>query len=110
MHIVLGRVPHGTRILLHRTLDLAVILLNCGWLFLRCSIRFIFRIFSESRPSVQLYVDRFNPGDWDGVRELTSADAWLNVAERLAGKICERALFLQFRALGWKIGTGRSGR
>src|SRR5215469_10180773 len=30
---------------------------------------------------LQLYVDRFNQCDWDGVRELTSADARLLVAD-----------------------------
>src|SRR5437867_5793733 len=34
---------------------------------------------------MQLYVDRFNRRDWDGVRELISADARLNVADRFAG-------------------------
>src|SRR5262249_62318909 len=35
---------------------------------------------------MQLYVDRFNRHDWDGVRELISADTRLSVAERFAGK------------------------
>ncbi len=37
----------------------------------------------ELKQIMQLYVDRFNRHDWDGVRELTSADARLRVAERL---------------------------
>ena len=32
---------------------------------------------------MQLYVDRFNRRDWDGVRELISADARLNVIDRM---------------------------
>src|SRR5215470_15192213 len=32
----------------------------------------------ELKQIMQLYVDRFNRRDWDGVRELTSADARLN--------------------------------
>ena len=39
----------------------------------------------ELKRIMQLYVDRFNRRDWDGVRELTSADARLSVAERFAG-------------------------
>ena len=34
---------------------------------------------------LQLYVDRFNSRDWDGLRELISADARLLVADRYSG-------------------------
>src|SRR5579872_691139 len=34
---------------------------------------------------LQLYVERFNRQDWDGLRELISADAQLRVADRFAG-------------------------
>src|SRR5262249_10544037 len=34
---------------------------------------------------MRLYVDRFNRHDWDGVRELISADARLTVADAFAG-------------------------
>src|SRR5258708_6648239 len=34
---------------------------------------------------LHLYVDRFNQRDWDGLRELISADAQLLVADRFAG-------------------------
>ena len=34
---------------------------------------------------LHLYVDRFNKRDWDGLRELISADAQLRVADRFAG-------------------------
>jgi RNA polymerase sigma-70 factor (ECF subfamily) len=39
---------------------------------------------------MQLYVDHFNRRDWDGVRELISADARLTVADRFAGKFGAR--------------------
>jgi RNA polymerase sigma-70 factor (ECF subfamily) len=39
----------------------------------------------ESKQLLQLYVDRFNSRDWDGLRELISADARLLVADRYAG-------------------------
>src|SRR5436309_12061423 len=47
----------------------------------------------EMKRVMQLYVERFNRRDWDGVRELTSADARLNVAERFAGKFTDAPYF-----------------
>jgi len=38
---------------------------------------------------LQLYVERFNRRDWDGLRELISADARLLVADRYAGSFAE---------------------
>jgi RNA polymerase sigma-70 factor, ECF subfamily len=40
---------------------------------------------TEKREILRLYVDRFNRRDWDGLRELISADARLQVADRYAG-------------------------
>jgi RNA polymerase sigma-70 factor, ECF subfamily len=39
----------------------------------------------ENKQILQLYVDRFNSRDWDGLRELISADARLLVADRYSG-------------------------
>lgn len=39
----------------------------------------------ENRRILQLYVHRFNSRDWDGLRELISADARLLVADRYSG-------------------------
>jgi len=50
----------------------------------------------ELRRVMQLYVDRFNRRDWDGVRELVSTDARLNVAERFAGKFAEAPYFFNY--------------
>jgi len=50
---------------------------------------------------MQLYVDRFNRRDWDGVRELTSADARLNVAERFAGKFADAPYFFNYEQWSW---------
>jgi RNA polymerase sigma-70 factor (ECF subfamily) len=36
---------------------------------------------------LDLYVERFNRHDWDGLRELISADARLNVADRFRGRL-----------------------
>ena len=50
---------------------------------------------------MQLYVDRFNRRDWDGVRELISADARLNVADRFAGKFGEAPYFFNYDRWPW---------
>ena len=50
---------------------------------------------------MQLYVDRFNRRDWDGVRELISADARLNVFERFAGKFADASYFFNYDRWPW---------
>lgn len=57
---------------------------------------------------MKLYVDRFNRQDWDGVRELISADARLTVADRFAGKMAEAPYFTNYQRLGmpWKLAMG----
>lgn len=55
----------------------------------------------ELKQIMQLYVDRFNRRDWDGVRELTSADARLLVAERFAGKFADASYFYNYERWPW---------
>jgi RNA polymerase sigma-70 factor (ECF subfamily) len=55
----------------------------------------------ESKQIMQLYVDRFNRRDWDGVRELISADARLRVAERFAGKLVDAPYFANYERWPW---------
>jgi RNA polymerase sigma-70 factor (ECF subfamily) len=55
----------------------------------------------ELKRVMQLYVDRFNRRDWDAVRELISADARLNVAERFAGKALEAPYFVNYESWPW---------
>jgi len=43
----------------------------------------------ENREILRLYVERFNRQDWDGLRELISADARLLVADRYAGSFAD---------------------
>jgi RNA polymerase sigma-70 factor, ECF subfamily len=50
----------------------------------------------ELKRIMQLYVDRFNRRDWDGVRDLISADARLNVFERFAGKAADAQYFVNY--------------
>ncbi|MBO9621543.1 MAG: sigma-70 family RNA polymerase sigma factor [Sphingomonas sp.] len=44
---------------------------------------------------LRLYVERFNQRDWDGVRDLVSADARLQVYERFEGLMRESPYFLR---------------
>jgi RNA polymerase sigma-70 factor (ECF subfamily) len=62
----------------------------------------------ELRRIMQLYVDRFNRRDWDGVRELISDDARLRVAERFAGKASETPYFANYARWPWpwKLAVG----
>jgi len=62
----------------------------------------------ELKRVIELYVDRFNRRDWDGVRELISADARLNVAERFAGKAADAPYFSNYerRPVPWKLAVG----
>ncbi len=55
----------------------------------------------ELKRVMQLYVERFNRRDWDGVRELTSADARLNVAERFVGKFADAPYFYNYERWPW---------
>ena len=43
----------------------------------------------ENKQILQLYVERFNRRDWDGLRELISADARLLVADRYSGSFAD---------------------
>jgi RNA polymerase sigma-70 factor, ECF subfamily len=47
----------------------------------------------EHSQILQLYVERFNRRDWDGLRELISADARLLVADRFAGSLADAGYF-----------------
>ncbi|HEV8380987.1 MAG TPA: sigma-70 family RNA polymerase sigma factor, partial [Gemmatimonadales bacterium] len=42
---------------------------------------------------LHLYVERFNRQDWEGLRELISADAQLRVADRFAGALADSPYF-----------------
>jgi RNA polymerase sigma-70 factor (ECF subfamily) len=54
---------------------------------------------------LHLYVDRFNKRDWDGLRELISADAQLRVADRFAGPIDEAPYFRNYerQTVPWRL-------
>jgi RNA polymerase sigma-70 factor, ECF subfamily len=56
-------------------------------------------------PVLRLYVDRFNERDWDGFRELISADAQLRVVDRFAGPIEKAPYFKNYgrQAAPWRL-------
>jgi RNA polymerase sigma-70 factor (ECF subfamily) len=71
---------------------------------------------AASRPSaspelsqlLHRYVERFNRRDWDGLRELISADARLQVADRFAGRVIDSPYFGNYErwATPWRMDAG----
>ncbi len=55
----------------------------------------------ESKRIMQLYVDRFNRRDWDGVRELITADARLDVFDRFGGRVADAPYFVNYERWPW---------
>lgn len=62
----------------------------------------------ELEKVMKLYVDRFNRQDWDGVRELISADARLTVADRFVGKMADTRYFWNYEhlSMSWRLALG----
>ncbi len=62
----------------------------------------------EHEQILQLYVERFNRRDWDGLRELISADARLLVADRYAGTLAEAGYFGVYSRMKqiWRLSVG----
>jgi RNA polymerase sigma-70 factor (ECF subfamily) len=58
---------------------------------------------------LRLYVDRFNRRDWDGVRELASADARLRVADCFAGRLADSPYFVEYERpiIPWRMTLGK---
>jgi len=59
---------------------------------------------------LRLYVDRFNRRDWDGVRELASADARLRVADCFAGRLADSPYFVEYERawIPWHMALGEA--
>jgi RNA polymerase sigma-70 factor (ECF subfamily) len=57
---------------------------------------------------LQLYVERFNRQDWDGLRELIAADARLRVADRFAGPLTGSPYFGNYERIPvpWRLAVG----
>jgi RNA polymerase sigma-70 factor, ECF subfamily len=62
----------------------------------------------ETLTLLRAYVDRFNRRDWDGVRELTSADARLRVADCFAGRLADSPYFVEYERpiIPWRMALG----
>jgi RNA polymerase sigma-70 factor (ECF subfamily) len=50
----------------------------------------------EASQLLQLYVERFNGRDWDGLRELIAADATLRVCDRFTGRLADAPYFATY--------------
>jgi RNA polymerase sigma-70 factor (ECF subfamily) len=63
---------------------------------------------SEEIRVLQLYVERFNRRDWDGLRELISADAQLTVTDAFAGPLADSPYFSNYERWSnpWKLALG----
>jgi len=57
---------------------------------------------------MQLYVERFNRRDWEGVRQLISSDARLNVADAFAGCLADAPYFSNWGrwSMPWRLAVG----
>src|ERR1700733_8809544 len=62
----------------------------------------------ETLEVLRLYVERFNRRDWDGVRELASADARLRVADCFAGRLADSPYFVEYERplIRWRMALG----
>ena len=65
----------------------------------------------ENKQILQLYVDRFNSRDWDGLRELISADARLLVADRYSGSFAAGGYLGVYSRMQvtWRLKLGEVG-
>jgi RNA polymerase sigma-70 factor (ECF subfamily) len=57
---------------------------------------------------LEVYVERFNRRDWDGLRELIADDAHLRVGDRFAGRLAEATYFNQYQRMkpSWRLAVG----
>jgi RNA polymerase sigma-70 factor (ECF subfamily) len=62
----------------------------------------------EASRLLHLYVERFNQRDWDGLRELITADAQLRVADRFAGPLTDAPYFGRYErmTIPWRMAVG----
>jgi len=63
---------------------------------------------SDDAELLRLYVERFNLRDWDGLRELISADARLRLANRFSGRLADAPYFATYARMtvSWRLSVG----
>jgi RNA polymerase sigma-70 factor, ECF subfamily len=63
---------------------------------------------AETLELLRHYIERFNRRDWEGVRELTSADARLRVADCFAGRLRDSPYFVEYDRpiIAWRMALG----
>ena len=63
---------------------------------------------TEATQLLALYVERFDRRDWDGLRELISADAQVRVADRFRGPLAASPYFGRYERLttAWRVALG----
>jgi RNA polymerase sigma-70 factor, ECF subfamily len=66
------------------------------------------RASAEELALLRLYVERFNRHDWEGVRQLASADARLRVADCFAGRLADSPYFVEYDRpiISWRMALG----
>lgn len=67
---------------------------------------------SDDDELLRLYVERFNQHDWDGLRELISADARLLLADRWVGRLSDAPYFATYERMpvSWRLSVGEVDR
>ena len=62
----------------------------------------------ETTQLLNQYVERFNRRDWDGLRELITADARMRVVDRFSGLLVDAPYFANYqrRTTPWRIALG----
>lgn len=57
---------------------------------------------------LRIYVERFNRHDWEGVRQLASADARLRVSDCFAGRLADSPYFVEYERglIRWRMRVG----
>lgn len=63
----------------------------------------------ELQRVLKVYVERFNRHDWDGLRELISADAQVHVIDAFEGPVANAPYFSNYARLAvpWKLAVGQ---
>jgi RNA polymerase sigma-70 factor (ECF subfamily) len=66
------------------------------------------KVSAEKLHVLNLYVERFNHRDWDGLRDLIASDARVHVADRFSGPLADAPYFARYARLEypWRMAAG----